>query len=85
MGGIIYRGPGLTIAEAIAVTPEARITPEDSGLWEDHQNEPFEKITEFAHSQSQYVGIRLGRAGRKAITVAPWIDRKASAPVEAGG
>ena len=50
MGGIIYRGPGLTIAEAITVTPEARITPEDSGSWEDHQNEPFEKITEFAHS-----------------------------------
>lgn len=32
LGGIIQRGPGLTTVEATAVTPEGRITPEDSGL-----------------------------------------------------
>jgi len=42
-------------------------------------------LTEFAHSQGQHVAIQLGHAGRKASTVAPWIDRKASAPLEANG
>ena len=33
IGGIVSRGPGMTIIEATAVTPEGRITPEDVGLW----------------------------------------------------
>lgn len=85
LGGIIQRGPGLTIIESTAVTPEGRITPEDSGLWEDSQIEPLRKLTEFAHSQGQHVAIQLNHAGRKSSTVAPWIDRKAAAPTEAGG
>jgi 2,4-dienoyl-CoA reductase-like NADH-dependent reductase (Old Yellow Enzyme family) len=79
LGGIISRGPGLTIVEATAVTPEGRITPEDSGLWNDSQIEPLRRTVEFAHSQGQYMGIQLAHAGRKASTVAPWIDRKAVA------
>jgi 2,4-dienoyl-CoA reductase-like NADH-dependent reductase (Old Yellow Enzyme family) len=84
LGGIIQRGPGLTIVEATAVTPEGRITPEDSGLWKDSQIEPLRKIVEFAHSQNQHVAIQLAHAGRKASTVAPWIDRKAAATAEVG-
>lgn len=82
LGGIIQRGPGLTIVEATAVAPEGRITPEDSGLWKDSQIEPLRKIAEFAHSQSQHIAIQLGHAGRKASTVAPWIDRKAIATAD---
>lgn len=37
---------------------------------------------EFAHSQNQYIAIQLAHAGRKASTVAPWIDRKAAASAE---
>ena len=61
--------------ESTAVTPEGRITPEDGGLWKDSQIEPLRKIVEFAHSQSQKIGIQLGHAGRKASTVAPWLSR----------
>ena len=39
------------MVEATAVTPEGRITPEDSGLWKDSQMEPLKRIVEFAHSQ----------------------------------
>ncbi|CAG8981616.1 hypothetical protein HYALB_00012967 [Hymenoscyphus albidus] len=85
LGGIISRGPGLTIVEATAVTPEGRITPEDAGLWKDSQIEPLKKLVEFAHSQGQHVGIQLAHAGRKASTVTPWINRKAVATAEAGG
>lgn len=71
LGGIISRGPGLSLIEATAVTPEGRITPEDVGLWKDSQIEPLRKICEFAHSQGQKIGIQIAHAGRKASTVAP--------------
>lgn len=74
LGGIIQRGPGLSFVEATSVVPEGRITPEDSGLWQDSQIEPLRKIVEFAHSQGQKIGIQLGHAGRKASTVAPWLS-----------
>jgi 2,4-dienoyl-CoA reductase-like NADH-dependent reductase (Old Yellow Enzyme family) len=62
------------MVEATAVTPEGRITPEDSGLWKDSQIEPLRRIVEFARSQGQKIGIQLAHAGRKASTVAPWLS-----------
>lgn len=85
MGGIIQRGPGLATVEATAVTPEGRITPEDSGLWKDSQIEPLAKLVEFAHSQSQKVMIQLAHAGRKASTVAPWLSSGAVAGKDLNG
>lgn len=85
LGGIVQRGPGLTIIEATSVTPEGRITPEDSGLWKDSQKEPLRRIVEFAHSQGQKIGIQIAHAGRKASTVAPWLSLGNVALEEAGG
>ena len=85
VGGIISRGPGLAIMEATAVTPEGRITPEDLGLWSDAHVEALSKITEFAHSQGQKIGVQLGHAGRKASTVAPWVNAPPLATEELGG
>lgn len=67
------------MVEATSITPEGRITPEDSGLWKDSQIEPLKRIVEFAHSQGQKIGIQLGHAGRKASTVAPWLSKGAVA------
>jgi len=85
LGGIISRGPGLTMIEATAVVPEGRISPEDSGLWKDSQIAPLKRIVDFAHGQNQKIGIQLAHAGRKATTVAPWLSRKANATEKAGG
>ncbi|KAH8101363.1 FMN-linked oxidoreductase [Phellopilus nigrolimitatus] len=85
LGGIFTRGPGLTIIEATAVVPEGRITPEDAGLWSDDQIPPMRDIVEFAHSQGVKIGIQLAHAGRKASTVAPWLDFGATAATEHGG
>ena len=71
--------------EATAVEPEGRISPEDSGLWQDSQIEPMKNIIEFIHSQSQIVGIQLGHAGRKASTVAPWLSAAATASEKVNG
>lgn len=85
VGGIISRGPGFSMVESTSVTPEGRITPEDSGLWCDEQIAPLAKIVTFAHSQNQKIGIQLGHAGRKASTVAPWLSPGATATEAAGG
>ncbi|PCH39795.1 FMN-linked oxidoreductase [Wolfiporia cocos MD-104 SS10] len=85
LGGIIQRGPGLSMVESTSVTPEGRITPEDSGLWCDEQIAPLKEIVTFAHSQNQKIGIQLGHAGRKASTVAPWLDQGATAIEAVGG
>ncbi|KAH9208485.1 hypothetical protein DL95DRAFT_395224 [Leptodontidium sp. 2 PMI_412] len=88
LGGIISRGPGLSIIEATAVVPEGRITPEDSGIWEDGHVEGdwgLRKICEFAKSQGQKIGIQLAHAGRKASTVAPWLSMGTLASEDVGG
>ncbi|KAF9268088.1 FMN-linked oxidoreductase [Marasmius fiardii PR-910] len=74
LGGIIKRGPGLSYVEATAVEPRGRITPEDAGIWSDDHIESWRQIVTFAHSQNQKIGIQLAHAGRKASTVAPFID-----------
>jgi len=53
--------------------PEGRITPEDSGIWDDSHVEPIAKVVEFAHAMGQKIGIQLAHAGRKASMVAPWL------------
>ncbi|KAI1386395.1 FMN-linked oxidoreductase [Hypoxylon trugodes] len=79
LGSFAARGAGLILTEATAVAPEGRISPQDVGLWEDGHIEPLKKIVDFAHSQGVKFGVQLAHAGRKASTVAPWIDRKAAA------
>jgi 2,4-dienoyl-CoA reductase-like NADH-dependent reductase (Old Yellow Enzyme family) len=73
LGHIAYRGPGLVTIEASAVVPEGRISPEDSGIWDDSHIESIRKVVEFVHAQRQKIGIQLAHAGRKASTVAPWL------------
>lgn len=45
----ILRGTALTIVEATAVTPNGRISPEDSGLWKDSQKAPLQRIGKFIY------------------------------------
>ncbi|KAK2782790.1 hypothetical protein FQN52_000613 [Onygenales sp. PD_12] len=85
LGGIAMRGPAFTMAEATAVLPEGRISPEDVGLWKDSQIEPIRRVVEFAHSQNQIIGIQLAHAGRKASSLAPFLATNDVATEEAGG
>ncbi|KAL7266684.1 NADH-dependent flavin oxidoreductase [Rhizina undulata] len=84
LGGIAFRGPGLVMVEATAVMPEGRISPEDSGIWEDAQIEPLKRIVTFIHSQSHHVSLQLAHAGRKASTVAPWLGDERGKSILAG-
>lgn len=89
LGSFASRGAALTVVEASAVTPNGRISPEDSGLWQDSQIAPLRRIADYVHSQGQKVGIQLAHAGRKASTFSPWHYKGAGVrdvvPVEQGG
>ncbi|KAM7206013.1 FMN-linked oxidoreductase [Rhypophila sp. PSN 637] len=85
LGGIIQRGPGLTMVEATAVQARGRITPEDSGIYLDAHIDALRPCVDFAHSQGQKIGIQLSHAGRKASTVAPWLSMGATATETVGG
>lgn len=73
LSSFAYRGASLTIIEATSVLPNGRISPEDSGLWNDSQIAPIRRIADYLHSQGQKLGIQLAHAGRKASMVAPWL------------
>lgn len=65
-------GYGLVIVEATGVSPEARISYGDLGLWSDEQIVPLQRINEFLHGQGAATGIQLAHAGRKASTAVGW-------------
>ena len=72
LGSRAVGGAGLVIAEASAVRPEGRITPDDTGLWSDAQAEAWAPIARFVKEQGAVPAVQLAHAGRKASTEAPW-------------
>lgn len=85
LGSLARGGAGAVFAEATAVVPEGRISPQDLGLWNDTQRDVFARIVEFIHSQGAAAGIQLAHAGRKASTFRPWDDQRGSVPASDGG
>lgn len=65
-------GAGLVIVEATAVSPEGRITPGCTGLWNDEQAAGMAKIAASIKEAGAVAGIQIGHAGRKASANRPW-------------
>jgi 2,4-dienoyl-CoA reductase-like NADH-dependent reductase (Old Yellow Enzyme family) len=84
LGSLARGGAGLVFTEATAVLPEGRISPADTGIWNDMQVEAWRRIAGFVRSQETVPGIQLAHAGRKASTEPPWLGR-AYVPPEQGG
>ena len=72
LGSRAVGGAGLVMVEATAITPEGRISPDDSGIWGDAHVAPFRRITTFLEAHGAVPAIQLAHAGRKASTDAPW-------------
>lgn len=86
LGARAAGGFGLVIAEATAVVPEGRITPQDVGLWNDAQADAWARITDVVHGRGARVGVQLQHAGRKASTYRPFHEGgDGSVPVAHGG
>ncbi|MDR7189179.1 2,4-dienoyl-CoA reductase-like NADH-dependent reductase (Old Yellow Enzyme family) [Microbacterium sp. BE35] len=78
-------GAGLVMAEATAVSPEGRISPEDTGLWNDAQQGAWAPIVAAIRSRGAVAGVQLAHAGRKASTWSPFSGRRGSVAAADGG
>ncbi|MBE5203612.1 NADH:flavin oxidoreductase/NADH oxidase [Pectobacterium sp. FL60-S17] len=65
-------GAGLVIVEATAVSPEGRISPHCTGIWNDEQAQAFAKVAKSIKDAGSVPGIQIAHAGRKASANLPW-------------
>jgi len=84
LGSRAVGGAALILQEATAVSPEARISPNDLGLWKDEQIEKMISINRFITENGTIPGIQLAHAGRKAATPAPWNGHQKLSKEEGG-
>lgn len=85
LGGFAAGGFGLVMSEATAVVPVGRITPQDTGLWNDIQAAGWRRITDAIHACGTLAGVQLAHAGRKASTFRPWSPVTGSISPDDGG
>lgn len=78
-------GAGLVMAEATAVLPEGRISPEDTGIWNDAQQAAWAPIVRAIRDRGAVAAIQLAHAGRKASTWSPFADDRGTVPASDGG
>jgi anthraniloyl-CoA monooxygenase len=77
-------GAGLVFVEMTCVSPEGRITPGCTGLWNDTQRDAFARLADFVHANSQAkLCMQIGHAGRKGSTQVGW--ERMDWPIDEGG
>lgn len=72
LGGLAVGGASLVFTEATAVVRDGRISPGDTGIWNDAQAEAWGRIVQLISARGAVAGMQLAHAGRKAGTDAPW-------------
>ena len=66
-------GAGLLYTEMTCVSPEGRITPGCTGLWNDTQRHAWRSIVDFVHRRTPAkICLQLGHSGRKGSTQLGW-------------
>ena len=74
-GELAIGGAGLVYVEMTCPSPEARISPGDTGLWNETQRDAFQRIVDFCHANSKAkMCMQLGHSGRKGSTQLGWED-----------
>jgi anthraniloyl-CoA monooxygenase len=72
-GHLALGGAGLVYTEMTCVSPEGRITPGCTGLWNDAQREAWRSIVDFVHERTPAkICLQLGHSGRKGSTQLGW-------------
>jgi 2,4-dienoyl-CoA reductase-like NADH-dependent reductase (Old Yellow Enzyme family) len=86
LGALATGGSALVMTEATAVTAQGRISPRDTGIWNDSQRDAWRPIVDFIHSRGAVAGLQLAHAGRKASTYPAWgFEQSGTVPVSEGG
>jgi anthraniloyl-CoA monooxygenase len=66
-------GAGLLFTEMTCVSPEGRISPGCTGMWNETQVAAWKRITDFVHAQSKAkICLQLGHSGGKGSTRLGW-------------
>jgi anthraniloyl-CoA monooxygenase len=83
LGSRAVGGAGLVYVEMTCPSPEARISPGDTGLWNETQRDAFKRIVDFCHANSKAkMCMQLGHSGRKGSTQLGW--ERMDYPLERG-
>src|SRR5881628_1643614 len=83
LGSRAVGGAGLVFVEMTCPSPEARISPGCTGLWNEAQRDAFKRIVDFCHAQSgAKLCMQLGHSGRKGSTQLGW--ERMDHPLEQG-
>ena len=73
-GALAKGGAGLVFTEMTDVSPEARITPGCTGIWNAEQEAAWRRIVEFVHGHTAAkIALQIGHAGPKGATKEPWL------------
>ena len=73
LGSFARGGAGLVLTEATAVSPEGRISPADTGIWNDEQRDAWARIVDFVHGQGAVAGHPARpRRAQGVDPAAPW-------------
>ena len=76
-------GAGLVFTEMTCVSPEGRITPGCTGLYNETQERAWKRIVDFIHAETDAkIALQLGHAGPKASTQLGW--EESDAPLTSG-
>lgn len=84
LGSRAVGGAAMVMAEAAAVLPEGRISPQDLGIWEDGHIAMLARIFRFIEEHGAVPAMQLAHAGRKASTEVPWKGLKPLSEAEGG-
>ncbi len=83
LGARALGGAAMVFVEMTSPTPEGRITPACTGLYNDAQSVAFKRIVDFVHGESSAkIGMQLGHSGPKGSTRVGWDGT--DEPLEAG-
>jgi anthraniloyl-CoA monooxygenase len=83
LGSRAVGGAGLVFVEMTCTSPEARISPGCTGLWNEQQRDAFKRIVDFCHANSATkIAMQLGHSGRKGSTQLGW--ERPDYPLDAG-
>ncbi len=83
LGSRAIGGAGMVFVEMTCVSPEGRITPGCTGLWNEAQRDAFRRIVDFCHANSKAkLCLQIGHSGRKGSTQLGW--EKMDHPLESG-
>jgi len=72
LGSRAVGGAGLVVAEATAVEARGRISPGDTGLYDDRHVDGWAPVAQFIAEHGAVPAVQLAHAGRKASCALPW-------------